>query len=61
MIASKRKALEATHEQIVKYADKHRSELHLYKVGNLVLLSGCTIKTKRPSQKLKPSSIDFSR
>lgn len=51
-ITSNRKALEATRERMVKYAYKHRSKPHTYKVGDLVMLSGRTIKTKRQSRKL---------
>ena len=41
-IASNRKALEATRERMVKYADKHRSKPPTYKVGDLCYtLQGC--------------------
>ena len=50
-ITSNRKALDATRERMVKYAYKHRSKPLSYKVGDLVILSGRTIKTKRPSRK----------
>ena len=35
-----------------KYADKHRAEPPAYKIGDLVMLSSRTIKTKQPSKKL---------
>ena len=50
--ADNRKALEATREQMGKYADKHRAAPPTYRVRDLVMLSSRTIKTKRPSKKL---------
>jgi hypothetical protein len=51
-IEENKKALEATRDRMGKYADKHRSAPPAFKVGDLVMLSGRTIKTKRPSRKL---------
>ena len=38
--------------EMAKYADKHRTESPAYQIGDLVMLSGRTIKTRRPSRKL---------
>ena len=51
-IAENRKTLEATRNRMGKYADKHRTTPPTYKIGDLVMLSSRTIKTKRPSKKL---------
>ena len=45
-------ALEAARERMIKYADKSRASPPAYKVGDLVMLNGRHIKTKRPSRKL---------
>jgi len=45
-------ALEAAKERMIKYADKSRAPPPAYKVGDLVMLNGRHIKTKRPSRKL---------
>ena len=51
-IAENRKTLEATRDRMGKYADKHRTTPPTYKIGDLVMLSSRTIKTKQPSKKL---------
>jgi hypothetical protein len=35
-----------------RYADPHRKEAPKYRVGDLVMLNGRNIQTRRPSQKL---------
>jgi len=47
-----RKGLEAAQEQIRRYADPAQKEPPAYRVGDLVILNGCNIKTRRPSKKL---------
>jgi hypothetical protein len=46
------KALEATQERMHRYADPHRKDNATYQVGDLLMLSGKNIQTRRPSQKL---------
>jgi transposase InsO family protein len=45
-------ALEQTRERMRKYADQHRKEAPAYQVGDLVMLDGRNIRTRRPSRKL---------
>ena len=45
-IEETKKALVATHEKMAKYADKHRTDSPAYQIGDLVMFSGCTIKTR---------------
>jgi transposase InsO family protein len=47
-----RKALEKTQERMRRYADPHRREAPEYQVGDLVMLNGRNIQTRRPSRKL---------
>jgi hypothetical protein len=47
-----RLALEAARERMRRYADQHRQEAPTYQVGNLVMLDGRNIQTRRPSRKL---------
>ena len=51
-IEQNRKALEATRERMSLHANKRRADNPTYRVGDLVMLSSRTIKTKRPSKKL---------
>jgi len=46
------KSLEATRERTRRYADLHRKDPPLYRVGDLVMLNGRNIQTRRPSRKL---------
>jgi len=46
-----RKALSIAQERMRKYADRKRQDAPPYKVGDLVMLSGRNIKTRRPSRK----------
>ena len=46
------KALEAAQERMRRYADSHRKDNPAYQVGDLVMLSGKNIQTRRPSRKL---------
>jgi transposase InsO family protein len=45
------KGLEKARERMAKYYDQHRQEAPAYKVGDLVMLSGQNISTRRPSKK----------
>jgi hypothetical protein len=45
-------ALEKAQERMKKYADQQRKEAPTYQVGDLVMLDGRNIKTRRPSRKL---------
>jgi len=47
-----RKGLEAAQERMRQYTDPDRKEPPAYQVGDLVMLSGRNIKTRRPSKKL---------
>jgi len=47
-----RKSLDKTQEQMRRYADPHRKEPPVYQVGDLVMLKGKNIQTRRPSRKL---------
>ena len=47
-----RKGLENVQEQMRRYTDPTRKEPQAYQVGNLVMLNGRNIKTRRPSKKL---------
>jgi len=47
-----RKGLEAAQERIHRYTDPARKEPLAYQVGDLVILNGRNIKTRRPSKKL---------
>jgi len=47
-----RKGLEAAQERMRRYTDPDRKEPPAYQVGDLVMLSGRNIKTRRPSKKL---------
>jgi hypothetical protein len=44
--------LEESRERMKKYADQHRQEAPTYKIGDLVMLDGRNIQTRRPSRKL---------
>ena len=46
------KSLEATQERTRRYADLHQKDPPLYRVGDLVMLNGKNIQTRRPSRKL---------
>jgi hypothetical protein len=46
------KELEKTSDRMKKYADKTRAESPRYNQGDLVMLNGKNIKTRRPSRKL---------
>jgi len=46
------KSLEATQEHTGRYADLHRKDPPLYRVGDLVMQNGKNIQTRRPSRKL---------
>jgi len=47
-----RKGLEAAQERMRHYTDPDRKEPPAYQVGDLVMLSGRNVKTRRPSRKL---------
>jgi hypothetical protein len=47
-----RKDLEAAQERIRRYIDPDRKEASAYQVGDLVILSGRNIQTRRPSRKM---------
>jgi len=47
-----RKGLEATQERMRRYTDPDRKEPPAYQVGDLVMLNGRNIRTRRPSKKL---------
>jgi hypothetical protein len=47
-----RKGLEAAQERMRRYADPDRKEAPAYQVGDLVMLSGRNIQTRRPSRKM---------
>jgi len=47
-----RKNLEEAQERMRRYADPARTEPPAYQVGNMVMLNGRNIKTRRPSKKL---------
>ena len=47
-----RKGLEEAQERMRRYADPARKEPPAYQVGDLVMLNGRNIKTRRPSKKL---------
>ena len=47
-----RKVLEEAQEQMRRYANLERKEPPAYRVGDLVMLNGCNIKTRCPSKKL---------
>jgi transposase InsO family protein len=51
-IADNMEALRATRERMAKFADKARATPPLYQVGDLVMLNGRHITTKRPARKL---------
>ena len=51
-MAKNRKTLEGMRDRMEKYVDKHREKPPAYKVGDIVMLSSRTIKSKRPSGKL---------
>jgi len=44
--------LEAAQERMRRYADSERTKPPVYQVGDLVMLNGRNIKTRRPSKKL---------
>ena len=50
-IETNRQMLEAARERMVKYGNRKRTESHKYRVGDMVLLSARTLRTKRPSKK----------
>ena len=47
-----RKGLKAAQERMSQYADPTRKEPPAYQVGDLVMLNGHNIKTRRPTKKL---------
>jgi len=47
-----RKGLEEAQEWMRRYMNPERKEPPAYRVGDLVMLNGCNIKTRRPSRKL---------
>jgi len=47
-----KKGLEAAQERMHRYTDPARKEPPAYQVGDLVMLSGRNIKTRRPTKKL---------
>jgi len=47
-----RKGLEAAQERMRRYTNQARKESPTYQVGDLVMLNGCNIKTRRPSRKM---------
>jgi len=47
-----RKSLEAAQERMRRYTDSARKEFPAYQVGDLAMLNGRNIKTRRPSKKL---------
>jgi len=47
-----RQGLEAAQERMRRYADTARKEPLTYQVGDLVMLNGRNIKTRRPTKKL---------
>jgi hypothetical protein len=47
-----REALEKAQERMRRYADPDRKEAPAYQVGDLVMLSGRNISTRRPSRKM---------
>jgi len=47
-----RKGLEEAQERMRQYTDPEREEPPAYQVGDLVMLSGRNIKTRRPTKKL---------
>jgi len=47
------KGLEDAQERMRRYTDPVRKEPAAYQVGDLVMLNGCNIKTRRPSKKLE--------
>jgi hypothetical protein len=51
-ITDNREALEKTRERMVKYAEAAKTKPPNYAVGDLVMLNGRHIKTKRPARKL---------
>jgi hypothetical protein len=46
------RGLEKAQERMRWYTDPNRKESPTYQVGDLVMLSGCNIKTRRPTKKL---------
>jgi hypothetical protein len=46
------KSLEKAREHMRRYADPHRKDAPAYQVGDLVMLNGRNIQTRRPSRKL---------
>ena len=47
-----RKMLDTTRERMPRYTDPYRKEPPAYQVGDLVMLNGKNIQTRRPSRKL---------
>jgi len=47
-----KEALEKARERMKRYADPGRKEIPAYQVGDLVMLSGRNISTRRPSRKM---------
>jgi len=47
-----RKTLDKTQERMRRYTDPHRKEPPVYQVGDLVMLNGRNIQTRRPLRKL---------
>jgi len=50
--AQARKGLESAQERMHRYADPSRKQAPAYQVGDLVILNGRNIQTRRPSRKL---------
>jgi hypothetical protein len=46
------KALLRAQERMKHYADQHRKDIPVYQIGDLVMLNGKNIQTRRPSRKL---------
>jgi len=53
-----RKGLEEAQERICRYTDPTRKEPPAYQVGDLVMLNGCNIKTRRLLRKLDHKNHD---
>jgi len=47
-----RRGLESAQEQMRRYADHSRKEAPTYQVGDLIMLNGRNIQTRRPSRKM---------
>jgi hypothetical protein len=47
-----RSSVEKSQEQMIKYANRERKDAPTYQIGDLVLINGRNIRTRRPSKKL---------